>query len=145
MILNLAYAVGLIFSYQTTTNPSFLKGTWQIENKQQFEVWTKQGEENLSGFSYKMKSEEKVILETLSIVVKNGQIIYQATVPNQNQGKTIQFTLNPKVKNKLSFENLSHDFPKKIQYTQLSESQLFVEVLGANDQGFSYKMIRQDG
>jgi len=45
--------------------------------------------------------------------------------------------------NKLSFENEKHDFPNKIQYTQINENEIFVEVLGKNNEGFSYKMILQ--
>lgn len=62
---------------------------------------------------------------------------------NQNNAQPIAFVLNNEVKNKISFENLTHDLPKKIQYTKLDETTLFVEVLGENDKGFSYKMMKQ--
>lgn len=122
---------------------SFLEGTWKMENKENYETWKIKNENELEGSSYKMKADKKIVSEFLSIKKTEGKVIYTAQVVNQNDGKPIEFVLNKEVKNKISFENLTHDFPKKIQYTKLDETTLFVEVLGENDQGFSYKMMKQ--
>lgn len=122
---------------------SFLEGTWKIENKNQYEVWEKVSLTKLEGHSYKLVHGEKHISETLSIHKENNEIIYTALVSNQNQGKAIRFTLNQRVDSLVSFENLSHDFPKKIQYKKLNEKELQVYVLGENNQGFAYKMTKQ--
>ncbi|MCY1545510.1 hypothetical protein D9M68_814570 [compost metagenome] len=79
----------------------------------------------------------------MKIKSAGDQIIYSATALGQNEGKPIDFILNKDVKNKFSFENLAHDFPKKIQYTIINKTTLFVEVLGEGDKGFSYKMMKQ--
>ncbi|RKE94789.1 DUF6265 family protein [Ichthyenterobacterium magnum] len=121
----------------------FLIGTWKVENKNIYENWT-QNSNTLIGKSYSLNNNEKIVSETLSITSTNKTIIYTATVINQNNGKGVDFKLNNTIKDKFSFENLNHDFPKKIQYTILNKSELFVEVLGENNQGFSYKMIKQD-
>jgi Domain of unknown function (DUF6265) len=121
----------------------FLEGTWKMENKENYETWKIKNQSELEGSSYKIKSEEKITSEYLSIKAVNDQVIYTARVLNQNNAQAIDFVLNKKVKNKFSFENLSHDFPKKIQYTLLSDSTLFVQVLGDNDKGFSYQLIKQ--
>ena len=114
-----------------------------MENKENYETWKIKNENELEGSSYKMKADKKIVSEFLSIKKIEGKVIYTAQVVNQNDGKPIEFVLNKEVKNKISFENLTHDFPKKIQYTKLDETTLFVEVLGENDQGFSYKMMKQ--
>ena len=99
---------------------------------------------NLTGESYQVRENEKYVSETLKITAVNNNIIYTATVKNQNNGEGILFTLM-KVKNKLySFENMKHDFPSKIQYEILSETELKVNVLGKDGKGFSYKLIKQD-
>jgi hypothetical protein len=90
-----------------------------------------------------VKDDIKYVSETLRIEQIDNAIIYSASVLNQNEGKTIAFTLNSEVTDKLSFENTTHDFPKKIRYTKLTDNELFVEVLGDNDQGFSFKMQKQ--
>ncbi len=121
---------------------AFLEGTWKMENKETYEQWQIEDAGYLAGSSFKMKDGNKKVLETLKIRAIEGQLIYEATVPNQNQGKTIAFTHNSNVKDCLSFENLEHDFPKKIQYKKLDESTILVQVLGEGDKGFSYRLIK---
>lgn len=121
----------------------FMIGTWKIENKTTFEEWKKEKNNQLVGFSYNLKGGSKKVTENLLIKEMDNLLIYQATVLNQNDGKTILFTLNTSIKDRFSFENLSHDFPKKIQYQKINKSTLFVQVLGEKDKGFSYKIIKQ--
>ncbi|WP_394748985.1 hypothetical protein [Spongiimicrobium salis] len=121
---------------------SFLIGTWKIENKNTFEVW-EQKDSHLKGHSYKEVANEKRILETLSIKKAKNMLIYEALVPNQNQGKAIPFTLNTELTDLISFENLKHDFPKKIQYKKIDATKILVNVLGPENQGFSYYLIKQ--
>ncbi|MEP0262420.1 DUF6265 family protein [Dokdonia sp.] len=121
---------------------SFLSGTWKIENKETFEVWNLEDDQFI-GHSYKMNNGNKIITETLQIAIIDTNVVYKATVPNQNSGETIPFVLNPLVTDKLSFENLHHDFPKKIQYQQVTDSKILVQVLGEDDKGFSYHIIKQ--
>lgn len=122
---------------------TFLEGTWKMENKENYETWKVINDSEFEGSSYKIRAEKKTITEYLSIKEVEGKIIYTAKVLNQNNAQPIAFVLNNEVKNKISFENLTHDFPKKIQYTKLDATTLFVEVLGENDKGFSYKMMKQ--
>jgi hypothetical protein len=121
----------------------FLVGTWQIESKNQYETWAKDSNNDLIGHSYEIIENKKVILETIAIKTIGTQMIYEATVPDQNEGQTIQFTLNPEFKSYLSFENLNHDFPKKIQYHKISDNKIKIIVLGDDGEGFSYMLIRQ--
>jgi hypothetical protein len=123
---------------------SFLIGTWKVENKESYESWEMAKNNNMNGFSYKIKGGEKVVSENLNIKVVNNQIVYEAAVLNQNDGKTIPFRLNMDNKVWFSFENETHDFPKKIQYKILSKDTLQVQVLGDNEEGFSYKLIKQE-
>ena len=120
----------------------FLEGIWQIEGKQNFEKW-KIGKHQLEGYSYSLAKGEEQVSETLLIKVEEESIIYIAQVPNQNKGRAIPFNLNRNVHDMLSFENLQHDFPKKIQYKQLSTTKLKVWVLGDDDKGFSYHLLKQ--
>lgn len=121
----------------------FLEGTWKRENKENYETWRREADGSFKGQSYKMKDQNKVVSEYLMIRKKADQITYTATVLDQNEGKPIDFVLNKAIKGKVSFENLSHDFPKKIRYTPLSKNEIFVEVLGEGDKGFFYKMTLQ--
>jgi len=126
-----------------TSKLDFLVGTWKMEGKEQYEFWEKNQKDGLVGNSYKLVNNEKSISETLSIKNVGDHLIYGATVPNQNDGETIEFILNPDNNEYLSFENINHDFPKKIQYKRISMDSIKVSVLGKNDEGFSYIQIKQ--
>lgn len=122
----------------------FLEGTWKVENKKDYETWKKAGDTILEGCSYKIRDEKKITIEYLTIRKVGNKTIYTAKVVNQNGGQPVDFPLNKDVKDKVSFENPNHDFPKKIQYKRIDKTTLFVEVLGEGDKGFSYKMMKQD-
>lgn len=128
---------------QKLSDFNFIVETWKIENKETYEAWNWVSDSEYIGESYKIQNGKKTITENLALKVVGNEIIYQATVPNQNEGQTIAFTLNPLVKDKFSFENLKHDFPKKIQYQKLSATKILVNVFGEDDQGFSYTIIKQ--
>jgi len=137
-------AIGTMVQCQSKLQEmSFLLGTWKVENKESYESWEMVKNQDMKGYNYKIKAGEKVISENLLIKMKNGLIVYEATVLNQNDGQTIPFTLNTNDSEWVSFENSMHDFPKKIQYMKLSKDTLQVQVLGERDQGVSYKLVRQ--
>lgn len=121
----------------------FIIGTWKMEGKEQYENWELSNNKELIGYSYTFKDSQKIITETLSIKIYENTVIFEATVPDQNEGKTIPFTLNNEIKDYLSFENTDHDFPKKIQYKRINENEIEVTVLGDEGEGFSYKQLKQ--
>jgi len=120
----------------------FLIGTWKMEGKENYESW-KKNDNKLIGEVYKIENGQKSISENIEIILQENQIVYIPTVFDQNEGKGVPFELKL-IENKLySFENSQHDFPKKIQYKILNNNELFISVLGENNKGFSYKLIKQ--
>jgi len=125
-------------------SPEYLVGEWKRVNKAQYEVWKEIDNKHLQGEGYKIENGKKITSEYLYIrTTSEGGTIYEATVLDQNNGGTITFVLNPKNKIWLSFENEAHDFPKKIQYRKIDHQTIEVRVLGDDDEGFSYKQIKQ--
>jgi hypothetical protein len=138
--------ISFLFSFQTTDGlkpVQFLAGTWKTENKDSYEVWKINTDGSMEGHAYQMKAGEKVITEYLNIRIIDGKVTYQAKALGQNNNQTIPFVLNTAVQDQLSFENPTHDFPKKIQYKALDEKTILVSVLGEGDKGFRYRIIRQ--
>ncbi len=129
---------------EATTELDFLAGTWKAENKEQYEVWEKKNPSLFEGYSYKMEDGQQKITETLTIRKVNGRFVYEATVPDQNEGQTISFVQNQAFDSLFSFENDEHDFPKKIQYQKIEDDKIKVTVLGEDDQGFSYHQIKTE-
>ncbi len=120
-----------------------LPGTWKVENQDTYETWQKEDNRTLIGSSYKIVGKKQKVLETLKVRREKNEVIYEATVPDQNNGQTIPFLLNQQLTDRLSFENPDHDFPKTIQYTAINDQKLLVEVMGDQGKGFSYYLIRQ--
>lgn len=122
--------------------PDFLQGIWKMENKEVYERWDRLNDSTLKGFSYKLKNGQMSISEYLDIKKNNKEVIYTATVLNQNQGKGVDFKLT-KADSSFTFENSGHDFPKKIVYRKISDTEIFVQVSDGKEKGFSYRMQKQ--
>lgn len=122
--------------------PNFLQGTWKMENNDVYERWDKVNGQTLKGFSYKIADGQMAVSEYLEIVQLNGELIYTATVLNQNQGKGIEFKLTQS-DSAYTFENPRHDFPKKIVYQKLSDNELFVQISDGKQEAFAYRMTKQ--
>lgn len=129
-------------SFAQSGIPIFLEGTWKMENKELYEHWDKLNDLNLKGFSYSLTNGQMMVMEYLNIIQSENEIVYTATVINQNQGRGIDFKLT-RADNAYIFENPDHDFPKKIVYQMLNETEMFVEVSDGDKKGFSYKMKKQ--
>lgn len=143
--LSILFAIFLLFTapQNNISDLHFFAGTWKIENKGNYETWVLKDKDALEGSAYKIRNGSKLVEEYLSIKISGDNIIYTAKVVNQNNGQPVEFILNKTIKDKFSFENLAHDFPKKIQYTKRNDTTLFVSVLGKDDKGFSYNLIKQ--
>lgn len=123
------------------TFPTFLAGTWKIENKEEFEHWDLMNDRSLKGISYSVKNNQMLISEYLEITQDKKNITYSATVKGQNQGRSISFKCT-KNDSMLVFENSAHDFPKKIVYHRKSETEIDVRVSDGKEKGFGYRLSR---
>jgi len=107
--------------------PEFLQGTWQVENKEQFEHWDILNQTHLKGYSYHNTNSEIIVEEYIEIKKINTKIIYTAHVINQNSGKGVNFTLI-KADSSFVFENKQHYFPKKLIYKKINANKIQVTV-----------------
>ena len=110
-----------------------------------YEAWKPSDTNILTGEAYTVKENgSKKIAERLAIRKVKKDIVYSAMVPNQNAGKAIDFVLNQIDENTYSFENPNHDFPKKIIYKKVSDSEMFVVVQGKDvTEAFNYTLLKQ--
>lgn len=122
--------------------PDFLQGTWKIENEESYEHWDRLNSDHLRGISYSNKNGQISISEYIEIIRTEKGMFYRATVVNQNEGKEISFRLT-KTDSTYTFENPEHDFPKKIVYQKLTDTEVFVQVSDGMQKGFAYKMKRE--
>lgn len=95
--------------------PVFLEGTWKKEGQEIYEHWDLLNEHSLIGISYRLRDDQINITEYLRISREKDQIIYTATVLNQNQGNGVPFLLI-RSDSVWIFSNPNHDFPREIEY-----------------------------
>ena len=141
-ILTIFLLVAVKFTFAQTTFPDFLVGTWKMENQETYEHWDKLDANTLKGLAYKVEDGKMVVAEYLDIQKVKKKIVYTATVLDQNGGVGINFTLTQS-DSSFVFENPKHDFPKKVIYQRLSDSEIYVQVSDGKQDGFAYTLRKQ--
>lgn len=96
----------------------WLIGSWNRTNAKPgrtgVETWKKISATEFVGLGVSLKGTDTTFVEKLKIIVKDNAIFYVADVP---ENKSAVFFRAISVNSKsVVFENLKHDFPKKITY-----------------------------
>lgn len=110
----------------------WILGNWESKSDEGTltESWSKVNDSTFQATSYFIKEKDTIHFETISLQQKGEVLTYSATVKGQNNDKAVLFTQSNKAPKQLSFENLKHDYPQKISYTQKNASNLLVEISG---------------
>ena len=119
--------------------PDFLEGTWKIKGREAYEEWTRKGPSALEGKSYELKNGQQKVSEYLSLTQQGNNILYTATVLQQNSGKPVDFILI-RSDSVFVFENKTHDFPKQLIYRSISPTEMQVNVTDGGLKGFTLIM-----
>lgn len=118
--------------YDITTAASgldSLTGTWVRETRtgQAFEQWKKVSDSLWVGVAWRVKEGDSTLMENLRIFIKDNNLYYAPTVPDQNDGGEILF-VRVASESGYVFENKAHDFPNRIIYTFPSAGEMKVIV-----------------
>lgn len=109
-----------------------LEGTWQRSTPDgiAYESWKVKSRHLMLGEGYATKGGGKQVLENLRLFVEDGKTVYEATVPDQNDGKPVHFLLtrSDPQQGLFVFENPAHDFPQRISYLLVGKDSLHVQV-----------------
>lgn len=128
---------------------SWLLGNW--ENKSAdgnlTENWEKVNDSTFQAQSYYIKEKDTVHFESIVLQQKGENLTYTATVKGQNNDKPVSFKLKTATDKQLAFENLKHDYPQKISYTQITPDSLVAKISGIqqgkpSSEQFSMKKIK---
>ena len=121
----------------------WLEGKW-LERKQEkisTETWAGVSANTMEGRALVIKNGKPVHSETMRLVEMSGDIFYLAKVAQNSL--PIPFKLIVCSNKQFFFENLEHDFPKRIDYTIVDDTNMRVDVSDGKDQGFSINYTRQ--
>lgn len=123
-----------------------LEGTWKMNTKRGSicEEWKKIDNTYLQSKGFMIKGIDTMINERVTLKNTNDGIYYTSTVENQNNKQPIAFKLTTSDNNQFIFENLQHDFPKRIVYHLVTKDSLHAWIDDAVDgskhrQDFFYK------
>jgi hypothetical protein len=146
-----------IFSCQNKSGHKFEKlkkmewiiGSWEqkLPDGVITETWKKENDSTYSGKSFFIvKEKDTTHLESIVLTQKGEDLLYIPTVSGQNNNEPVRFTLTSEVENTFSFENPAHDYPQKITYKKISDTNILATISG-KQQGKvseeSYPMIKK--
>ncbi|TNE82088.1 MAG: hypothetical protein EP332_01505 [Bacteroidetes bacterium] len=118
--------------YSELNRLSWLCGDWQATSEEGYSVehWEKANDSTFLGLSMWIVDEDTSIEESLQLIQRNGVIYYIPTVPDQNEGAPVSFTLTGSQNSACVFENATHDFPQQISYSSIGQDSLVAEISG---------------
>lgn len=137
-------------SLQSTANTcdslSFVKsllGSWELNRGGQVitESWYRVSDQTIEGKGVVYESGIIKSSESLRIMEMSNSVFYLAKVSHNKL--PIAFILSQCSDNLLIFENIEHDFPKRIVYSMTSKNSLVVNVSDGSSKSFKlhYKRV----
>ncbi|NOU49337.1 hypothetical protein HG263_02070 [Pseudoalteromonas sp. JBTF-M23] len=131
----------------TVGSLAWLVGNWNAKSSklQMHESWKQVSSKTLegAGYTYSIEKNKIVSSETLRLVEMSGEVFYVAKVVSNDM--PVAFKLTSCNAETAIFENVQHDFPKKLNYQLTKDKNMTVFVSGEKDKGFTIKFIRENG
>ena len=127
---------------------NWLVGNWEqkLPNGLITETWTKENDSTFSGKSYFVKEKDTLSFESIELLQKKDTLYYIPTVKGQNSDKPITFILTTATEKEFTFENPAHDYPQKIVYKKVNDTNLVATISGMQQgkpSSESYSMKKQ--
>jgi stress response protein SCP2 len=113
-------------------NADWLLGNWENKSFEGNleETWKKVNDTTFQATSYFIKEKDTLHFETIKLQKKGEALTYSAAVKGQNNDKAVVFKLTTETEKQLVFENLKHDYPQKISYSQITPDSIVVKISG---------------
>ncbi|SDD89011.1 hypothetical protein SAMN04487996_102439 [Dyadobacter soli] len=107
-------------------------GTWLNKRTRGdiYETWVRKGEREFTGMSYTVANGDTTPLERVRLYIQAQEIVYAPVAAGQNDEKEVLFKLKTIEGNRFVFENLQHDFSKRIVYDFRSSDSLYAHIEG---------------
>ncbi len=135
-----AVSVLLLFSCQNKSGNKFDKlkkmewliGSWEqkLPEGTLTETWSRENDSTFSGTSYFIKEKDTIHSESISLTQNKEELLYIPTVIGQNNDEPVTFKLTSEAENTFTFENPTHDYPQKITYKKVNETNLLASISG---------------
>ncbi|WAC12935.1 DUF6265 family protein [Dyadobacter pollutisoli] len=132
ILLLMAFSQVTDFTKQDFEKLKPLSGLWVSKraNGDIYEQWARSSDSELTGRSYKMMKTDTMLLESMKLYHRGGEIVFAPVAARQNNEKEVLFKLRSIAGNEFVFENLQHDFPQRIVYRLISRDSLHAYIEG---------------
>ena len=122
-------------NYEKIEQLQWLIGNWTniTEKKQSFENWQKANDSTLKAHSYTIVENDTVFAERITLQQIDTTVAFTVVAYNENDNKPVTFILKPTNNNISTFENLKHDFPSKISYSNPVKDSIHAWIEGNMD------------
>jgi len=122
VVILVLLAFGGSVNAQTTAsleNLSWLSGCWEGRQGAAVieEMWSKPAGTSMLGLGRTVKDNRTVTFEFMQFREENGSLFF---LPQPQGGAQVRFSLKEFTPAKLTFENLTHDFPQRVSYERKS-------------------------
>lgn len=112
---------------------SWLVGEWEKKMPDGIltETWTKANDSTFTGKTLFIRDKDTLHSEEIVLTQKGETLLYIPTVKGQNDNKPVEFKITEsKIENEFAFENPKHDYPQKIVYKKVNETNLVATISG---------------
>jgi len=119
-------------NYEKLNKLNWLQGHWEQKLPEGLlvENWKKENDSTLSGETYFINTKDTMHYESIKLTQNEEELNYSATVTGQNNDQPIDFKLTSDNDRTFDFENPTHDYPQKISYKKISDTQLSATISG---------------
>jgi hypothetical protein len=142
-IILLLSVIAAITSTAQIAKFHWLAGTWRLDGKNTYEVWTlNNSEQILYGKSYGIKGTDTVVTEEITLKFFDGSFHYIPDVAGDQP--PVDFRITSSDDHSFVAENPQHDFPKIIRYRffRKSDSDLIDAAIEGDGKMISYSFSR---
>lgn len=115
---------------------SWLVGEWENKMPEGIltETWTKSNDSTFIGKTLFINEKDTLHSEEIVLTQKGETLLYIPTVKGQNDNKPVEFKMTEsKTENEFAFENPKHDYPQKIVYKKVSDTNLVATISGKQE------------
>ena len=112
---------------------SWLVGEWENTMPEGVltETWSKSNDSTFIGKTLFINEKDTIHSEDIVLTQKGENLLYIPTVKGQNDDKPVEFKMmESKIENEFAFENPKHDYPQKIVYKKVNETNLVATISG---------------
>jgi hypothetical protein len=133
--MHASFAQQTAFSASTFKPLHGLTGLWKMDTPRGtiYEEWQVRSDDQLLGRSFKIKNNDTLVLENVTLSLQGNDIFFTPVVREQNNQQPVPFKLISCDKNRYVFENKEHDFPQRVIYELVSTTSVHARIEGSKN------------